>query len=173
MTKNGIFLFNLVNFALLLCFLAWGTRRLAKRFFHARNIAIKKDTVETAGLLKASRRRLMGAKTFLQQLPSDINHRKSATKSRVREESDEILGNAKKTAAHIVENSIHQGQEERRRVLIAVQKSIIKLTFNKVEKIIAAKSQKEILQDTTNKSVADFFKMLQANKSEASRTFVK
>lgn len=156
MKEFEVFIFGIVNFAILISLLFWGTRKLARQFFYARRMNIKKDLVDSARLERSAKFRLKNSKKLFENLQSDLAKRRAAAAAVCNEECRAIEDGAKRVAQHLIDGAVKQGRRERERALEAVKQRVMEEAFCGALEFVKAKMNTETGRAIMDKEIDRF-----------------
>lgn len=134
---STVFIFGLINFAVLLTALIWGTRRTARQFFYARRSEIKREMVASAVLLKQAKARLSKLEKLAATLADDIHARQKAIAIRAAAEHDDIINGASQKARGLIDAASRQSAEARREALLDIKSKILDAAFARAIAILS------------------------------------
>lgn len=160
MNKEEQFIFGLINFGLLIAVILWGFRRLAKQFFFARHTLIKKDMVASAHELRNAKTRAIKSRKMMENLKDDISARHQVSSTRCEEENKAIIEDAKRNAAHFIEEAKRQCNEEHRLALVKIREKIISNALQRATEIIKNRFKDKPAQKATDLGIEQFSALL-------------
>lgn len=158
-----IFIFGLINFAILVTALIWGTRRASSQFFYARRSEIKKDMVASAILLKQAKGRLLNLKKLMANLAGDILARHKTAIARATAEHDDIIKGARQKAAGLADAAARQSAEAKREALLDVRSRILKDAFARADAALAKGIPEKTKKDAVERGLKEVSAIMSSN----------
>lgn len=156
MKQVEVFVFGIINTFILIAVLLWLFRRLARQFFYARRIWLKKEFISSYGLLKGARQRIAQCLRSKEGLPDEISMRRRAVSSRADAECAAIIGEARRRADRIVDNAQRQAEEERARALAEVRERLLGDAFSRAMNLLPDEMTDDVQKRIVKQGVEEF-----------------
>lgn len=155
MTEFEIFLFGILNFVALIIALMWGLRRIARQYFYARSVGLRKEMIKSAHERRDAKARLVTARRKFEGVDGDIEHRRETIVSGYKKEGTTILEEAALRALRIIETTTRQAQEVRARAIAKIRAHILTHAFEKARTMLERGISESDEQHLVGKSLAD------------------
>lgn len=165
MKSETVFIFNLINFAILITLLFYFLKKITRQFLYARKLTIKKEAIKAAKTLRQARLHLINSKLSTQKLPDEINVRSKMISKRCEDECEKIINAANGRASHIIETAIKQGQEEKRLALLEIKKKMILSAFTKAKRVVKEKMTSDLQETIIKNGISEIIPLVSKDAS--------
>lgn len=161
-----IFIFGCVNFAILIALMIFGGRRVAKQFFYARQMQIKKEMIDAATLLRSSKKTFFKNKKMADDLSTEIVLRTTIAKERNNAQCEKSIESAERHAARIIENARNQAEGDRRRAMMEIKSQIVSKAFSLAENKIIGSLDEKTKMAMSDRAIGNLAKIITKSSGE-------
>lgn len=148
-SKLTIFIFGILNFSLLLAFLARGLRKLSREFFFSRRMHLSKEVSESKQLFAEAQLAFDRANNSISELAHEIQIRKEAMYSRCKDECNAENDGADKRCEIIINGAKRQAEAWRKGVFKNVRRKILirafSITENDIKNLMNASTRTKVI----------------------------
>lgn len=153
--QTEVFVFGILNTFIMVIALFWVFRRLARQFFYARRMWVKREMISSSRLLKEAKARFVRNRSLKEKLPEEIAARRRTIELRIEDECNAITIDAERQSDRIIGNARRQSNDEKARILKTLRQHLLNDAIARALDILSTKATGEVEDHITENGVAD------------------